>query len=221
MSRMPPSNTAQQPTKPLSYPDALNYLERWIEAEILTAEERNAHIAVSIVDYLDRNPSTRTERPWCGVRVAEVDFHTEDAGASYMQVEVPIALAICAQAERCILALVEGWNKEARRTGSYDTDEEFERLRSVFAHAGHRAPAAEANETAASQLTEPAENPAPPADVVRCVVTETEVRRIAEREGVPVDVALERAREWANIITDRASMLVNEQLGNVVRSDTL
>jgi hypothetical protein len=130
------STTApEHPVKPLGYRAALGHVKRWIEAEILTEKERAAHVEVTIYDYFDRQASLLSKRPWCGVRVAEVDFHTKDAGGSYMQVDAPIGLAICAQVERCILALIEGWNEEEPRTGGYETDEEFDRLRIAFEHA--------------------------------------------------------------------------------------
>lgn len=147
-----PSTTPAQPTKPLSYREALRYLERWIEAEILTAAERNERIEVSVVDYFDRESSAHQERPWCGVRVVEVDFHNEYAGGTYTQVEAPFGIAICGQAERCILALIEGWNAKSEQSGNYETDEEFERLRGLFAHAGLGAAATTASEPAILRL---------------------------------------------------------------------
>jgi hypothetical protein len=147
-----PSTTRAQPTAPLNYREAIRYLERWIEAEILTTEERAKGVVVSIIDYFDRECSARHERPWCGVRVVEVDFHTKNAGASYVQVEAPIGLAVCAQVERCLLALIEGWNAETEQSANHETDEEFDRLRSVFAHAGLGAAATTASEPAILRL---------------------------------------------------------------------
>lgn len=41
--------------------------------------------------------------------VAEVDWHNKRGGASYMQVDLPLGLAVCAQVERWLVALMEGW----------------------------------------------------------------------------------------------------------------
>jgi hypothetical protein len=54
-----------------------------------------------------------------------------------------LGIAICGQVERCALALIEGWNGEQERTGSYETDEEFDRLQCLFEAADNDQPTAE------------------------------------------------------------------------------
>jgi hypothetical protein len=127
------------PVAPLRYAQAIAHVERWLEAEILTSDQRKRDgLRVTIYDYFDRRGASRRQRPWCGVRVAEVDFHHEHGGASFMQVDSPWGIAVCGQVERCILALIEAWNRDVGQTGSYETDEEFERLRYLFAEAAEK-----------------------------------------------------------------------------------
>lgn len=65
------------------------------------------------------------KRPLAGCIVSEVSFISNSGGCSYMQVDLPWGLAVCAQVERCILAIAEGWEKE-------EIDEEFARLDLCF-----------------------------------------------------------------------------------------
>lgn len=60
-----------------------------------------------------------------GCMVAEVSFTNERGGVSFMQVDVPWGIAVCGQAERCILAFTEKWPKE-------ELNEELERLSYCF-----------------------------------------------------------------------------------------
>jgi len=128
-SRRDERRTPSHPTTPLTYRDAFAYVTCWIEAEIPTPTEREA-IKVAIHDYYDGSAAELTRRPWCGIRVAEVSFHDERGGGSYMQVDAPWGIAVCGQVERCILALIEAWNDSA--APSFETDEEFERLRDLL-----------------------------------------------------------------------------------------
>ena len=52
------------------------------------------------------------------------------------------------------------------------------------------------------------------------VFTEDDVLAIAEEAGVPVDLALERAHEWAKYIAEVATQQCNEQLASVVAHGT-
>jgi hypothetical protein len=147
------SQPATHPTTPLPYADAIVHVERWLEAEILTSEQRERDgLRVTIYDYFDRRAASLQQRPWCGVHVAEVDFHNESGGSSYMQVDAPWGIAVCAQVERCILALVEAWNQHLEHTGSYETDEEFERLRFLLTDADQQQPPAGATSDAGEEI---------------------------------------------------------------------
>ena|SRR5579864_1736438 len=64
-------------------------------------------------------------RPWAGVMVSEVSFHSDLAGCSFMQVDVPWGIAVCGQTERCILAFIENWPEEEKQ-------EELDRLSYCF-----------------------------------------------------------------------------------------
>jgi hypothetical protein len=66
------------------------------------------------------------DHPYCGIRVAEVSFSNASGGCSYMQVDVPWGIAVCAQTERVLLALVEGWDED-------EIEEEYWRLEQCFA----------------------------------------------------------------------------------------
>lgn len=48
------------------------------------------------------------------VRIAEVSYASPDnkAGASFMQSDLPWGLAVCAQAERCVLARMYDWSAD-------------------------------------------------------------------------------------------------------------
>jgi hypothetical protein len=54
--------------------------------------------------------------------VSEVSFSDNRAGCAYMQSDLPWGLAVCAQVERCVVAVSEGWENED------DGKEEFQRL---------------------------------------------------------------------------------------------
>lgn len=64
---------------------------------------------VKIYDYFDGEDKTK-DRPFCGVRVSEVDFVSGNSGASFMQVDVPFGLLLCSATERVIMACVEDWD---------------------------------------------------------------------------------------------------------------
>ena len=132
------SNTqilTQFPKKPLSYEEAIVTTENWLATNILTREQREEGMLVGIFDYHDRKEDGIEKRPWAGVRVAEVSFHVPGrGGGSYMQVDAPWGIAVCGQVERCILALVEGWNSQVDTLGEgyAETDDEFWRLGHLF-----------------------------------------------------------------------------------------
>ena len=65
------------------------------------------------------------ERPYCGIRVSEVSFSKANGGCSFMQVDVPHGLAVCAATERVLLALVEEWEEE-------EIEDEFWRLQELL-----------------------------------------------------------------------------------------
>lgn len=96
------------PQEPLSYVDAIHHVERW-----LNENHAEAGYTWRIWDYHGRDETRLSDRPWVGVRVAEVSMSDGRSGAAYMQSDLPWGLAVCAQVERCILALIEGWNQGA------------------------------------------------------------------------------------------------------------
>jgi hypothetical protein len=55
-------------------------------------------------------------------RVAEVSFSNDKAGCAYMQADLPWGLAVCAQTERCLVAVMDVWTDEG------EVEEEFQRL---------------------------------------------------------------------------------------------
>lgn len=128
---MPPTSKPQHPTEPLSYQAAITYTKVWLERHLLTGDE-HAGWTCSVFDYFDGDETRLRERPWLGVRISEIGVSgptaTGSAGASWMQGELPWGLAFCAQAERCILALIECWN-DAEVDADHiiqGTDEEFD-----------------------------------------------------------------------------------------------
>lgn len=134
------------PIEPMPYADAIAYVEKFFFDHALTDEFRALCGAkATIYDYFDRDPDKLAARPWVGVRVSEVAFSYSQpdraGGASYMQADQPWGVAFCGQVERCILALVEGWNQhehESESTWDYDPelfgegDEEFDRLQALI-----------------------------------------------------------------------------------------
>jgi hypothetical protein len=138
MTDTPPQ--LQHPRNKLNYANAIQYTERWLEINVLPEEQRGDGWHCTIYDYHDRDGNNLKKRPWTGVRVAEVDFHNEAGGTSFMQTIQPWGIAVCGQVERCILALVEGWNSDAKWVVEGDegywqaseTDEEFWRLGHLF-----------------------------------------------------------------------------------------
>jgi hypothetical protein len=80
-------------------------------------------MAAKVYPYTE-NEDEHRQRPWCGVLVAEVSFFGDRSGCSFMQVDLPHGLAMCAQVERCLLAVLEDWDAD----GGTDGQEEFERL---------------------------------------------------------------------------------------------
>lgn len=127
----------KHPATPLPYGAAVIYVQDWLRENMLSQEERDMGKQVSIVDYADGDGAKLSTRPYAGVRVAEVDFFIpKRGGGTYMQGEVPWGLAVCAQVERCILALVEGWNRDAHIPSEgepwYETDDCFWRLGELF-----------------------------------------------------------------------------------------
>jgi hypothetical protein len=133
----------QHPRNKLEYAEAIEYTERWLADNVLDAVAIANGVQCSIYDYHDGNADNLKKRPWTGVRVAEVSFHTKGGGSSFMQVDMPWGVAVCGQVERCILALVEGWNRNAKwveegDSGYFDmddTDAEFWRLGHLFEEA--------------------------------------------------------------------------------------
>lgn len=129
----------EHPQNPIRYPDAIHYTEQWLNKNHMTDAEREGGFRWKIYDYYNGRAGHLKDRPWTGVRVTEVSISNGTSGGSYMQVDLPWGLAYCAQVERCILALVEGWNQGAEyvdEDGGYlsgnCTDEEFWRLTELF-----------------------------------------------------------------------------------------
>lgn len=119
------------PREPLSYSAALAYVEDWLTENALSDEDRAIGFACKVHDYHDGDENSLIERPWTGVRIAEVDFTNGTSGATYMQVDQPWGIAYCGQVERCVLALVENWNRNPTTSDGEEygeTDEEFGRL---------------------------------------------------------------------------------------------
>ena len=129
----------QHPRDPLSYPDAIRYVENWLTESHLTEQDRDRGFRWHVYDYHDGDPAKLKDRPWAGVRVSEVDVSCPTGGGSYMQVDMPWGVAVCGQVERCILALVEGWNQNPYIPSAgdpwYDTDDEFWRLTNLLEEA--------------------------------------------------------------------------------------
>ncbi len=130
------------PRTPFAYSEAVQYVANWLTEHVLDQAARDQGYTAKVYDYFDgdaeNGTQSLTDRPFCGVRVSEVDFSNSRGGGSYMQTEAPWGIAVCGQVERCILALIEGWNDE---TNSYtaddgeeygETDAEFLRLDELF-----------------------------------------------------------------------------------------
>jgi hypothetical protein len=118
------------PRRRMAYSKAIEHVERWLTENHLTQEDRDNGFSWTVHDYLDRTGAGLEKRPWIGVRVAEVSVANSCGGASYMQSDGPWGIAFCGQVERCLIALIEGWNRGASEDGpNYgETDEEFWRL---------------------------------------------------------------------------------------------
>src|SRR4051812_3844758 len=72
--------------EPVSYEEAITITQDWMIENLLTEEQRKRGFTVEIFDYHNGDEANLTKRPWAGVRVAEVSFHTSNGGGSYMQV---------------------------------------------------------------------------------------------------------------------------------------
>lgn len=130
------------PREPLAYGDAVKYVADWLTEHALDQAARDQGYTAKVYDYFDGDAESGSqslaERPFCGVRVSEVDFSNKRGGGSYMQTEPPWGIAVCGQVERCILALIEGWNRESEIFVADDgeeygeTDNEFSRLEELF-----------------------------------------------------------------------------------------
>lgn len=66
----------------------------------------------AVEPYVELWPS----RPRSGIRVAELGFATENAGASYMQSDMPHGLLVCAAAERLLIDLCDEELEEAENS---------------------------------------------------------------------------------------------------------
>jgi hypothetical protein len=104
--------------KMIKYDEAVAKVEEFLQ------QFCKGDLKAKVYDYLGRG-DTLKERPFVGVRVAEVSFFNDRGGCSFMQSDVPEGLAMCAQVERCILATIEDWDAD----GNGDGEEECERLR--------------------------------------------------------------------------------------------
>jgi hypothetical protein len=126
----------EHPVDALPYAVAIKYVEDWLNEHQLEQKDRDAGFAWHVVDYHDGDEGNLLKRPWTGVRVAEVDCHNKSGGGSYMQVDMPWGVAMCGQVERCILALVENWNRDVYTDDAGEswgeTDNEFWRLKHLF-----------------------------------------------------------------------------------------
>jgi len=56
-------------------------------------------------------------------------------------------------------------------------------------------------------------------EIIKIVFTDDDVRSIAEEAGIDVDVALNRAEDWAKALTETATGGINEQLYSVIVND--
>ena len=99
---------------PMNYKRALAYVTKHLQKFALNGAK--AHV----YDFADGNVRNIKRRPFAGIRVAEVSFATAMAGCSFMSSDLD-GLTVCAQTERCLLGLCEGWSQE-------EVDEEFDRL---------------------------------------------------------------------------------------------
>ena len=91
-----------------------------VEGHLLKYAPAGLSPKVYTYNELDKRRKSH-KRPWAGVLVAEVSFFNEQCGCSYMQVDFPYGMAVCAQTERAILAFIEEWPKD-------ELDEELSRL---------------------------------------------------------------------------------------------
>jgi hypothetical protein len=103
-----------------SYVDAIKRTEQFL---VYLA---NPGVVATIYDWLegDRNEISLKKRPFVGVRVAEVCFSSGRGASTFMQSDMPWGIAVCGQAERCILSLIEDWDEEMPG----EINSEFERL---------------------------------------------------------------------------------------------
>jgi hypothetical protein len=56
-------------------------------------------------------------------------------------------------------------------------------------------------------------------ELLRIVITDSDVLDLAEELGIDPDVAMDRAQAWLKAIGETASTLINEQLASVVERD--
>src|SRR4051812_8823643 len=129
----------EHPREALPYADAIKYVENWLTLHQLSQVDRDKGFSWRVYDYHDGSAVKASGRPWTGVRVSEVGYSNKSGGGSYMQVDMPWGIAVCGQVERCILALVEGWNKDSHVDSQGEeygeTDDEFWRLSHLFEEA--------------------------------------------------------------------------------------
>src|ERR1700757_1183717 len=89
------------PKGPMPYVEAIPYVEKFLAETVKLPDGW----VCNIYDYFDGDadvgPHSLNDRPYVGVRVAEVSFHTTNGGSSYMQTDIPWGIAFCGQVERC------------------------------------------------------------------------------------------------------------------------
>lgn len=95
-----------------------------VESFILTATNSKSDTKCSVYTY----QNDERKREWAGVLVDEVSVYNERGGYSWMQSDLPHGLAVCAQVERCLLALIEDWGFGVDEDGA----EEFDKLKSLL-----------------------------------------------------------------------------------------
>ena len=59
----------------------------------------------------------------------------------------------------------------------------------------------------------------PASELIHIIFSEADVEYMAEDAGIDLDIALERARNWAKYVEETASTLINEQMFNIVADD--
>lgn len=109
-------------------PEKPDYRQAIVQVEHFLQQFAPKGTTPKIYDYFGGESAEREQHPWCGVRVAEVSFVSNRSGCAFMQTDLPHGLAVCAQVERCILAILEGWDM----TEGGDGHEEFWRLSTLF-----------------------------------------------------------------------------------------